>query len=397
MENYYKILGVKKDASEEEIRGRWVKLMRKLHPDQRIEGASDDERIKEINEAYQVLKHSSTRVEYDLKRAYDRRKRNSYLRRLSIIPIAIFVVFVMIGTIYLRRSQVTLQANLPTRDRVNPMDQTNQTDQINQIDEINRINRINQINQTDPINSTNPVNAIDPSALSHIPPVTLKRIDASTHERFDSSTRPPKRSNVPNDPNVLNVSLPTKLPNDPIIQTNQISQIDKIDQINQINQTDPINPTTQLTPPPTVASAHEPVSASSHPRIDAFTPLPATEEEVRRFFADYTERYAQMDLGSFISLFSSRAIQNRQDGLEGIRKIYDNFLKQSQEIKYNIDHLEIEIDRNGVEAKARYELVQMTKKSGDKRIWRGDIRWSLMKEDGVLKILSLDFQHQKSP
>ena len=131
MRDYYKILGVKKDAFEEEIREHWVELMRKLHPDQRIEGAVEDERIKEINEAYQVLKHSSTRVEYDLKRAYDQRKRNSYFRRLSI-PIAIFVVLVMIGTIYLSKSQVTLQANLLTRDRVNQIDEMNQTDQIDQ-------------------------------------------------------------------------------------------------------------------------------------------------------------------------------------------------------------------------------------------------------------------------
>ena len=139
MKDYYKILGVKKDASEEEIREHWVELMRKLHPDQRIEGKVEDERIKEINEAYQVLKHSSTRVEYDLKRAYDQRKRNSYLRRLSI-PIAIFVVLVMIGTLYLRKSQMTLQANLPTRDRINPIDEMNQTNERNQKNPIDQTN-----------------------------------------------------------------------------------------------------------------------------------------------------------------------------------------------------------------------------------------------------------------
>ena len=147
--------------------------------------------------------------------------------------------------------------------------------------------------------------------------------------------------------------------------------------------------------PHMAASTHEHVSASSYQRLDAFTPLIATEEEVRRFFANYTERYTQKDFDSFLSLFSSRAIQNRQDELEGIRKIYGNFLKQSQEIKYDIDHIKIEIYQNGIEVKARYELVQMVKKSGDKRIWRGDIRWSLIKEEGALKILSLDYQPQK--
>jgi len=336
MKNYYKILGVKKDASEEEIREHWVELMRKLHPDQRIEGKVEDERIKEINEAYQVLKHSSTRVEYDLKRAYDQRKRNSYLRRLSI-PIAIFVVFVIIGTLYLRKSQITLQANLPTRDRVN------QIDQINQIDQTDQINQRNQMNQRNVPNAPN-----------------LPREMQSLFHQGN-----PNVTNVPNDPNDLN---------DPNVPHMAAS-----------------------TPERVSASSYQRLDASSHSRILASTPLIATEEEVRRFFFNYTERYTQKDLDSFISLFSSRAIQNRQDGLEGIRKIYGNFLKQSQEIKYDIDNIKIEIYQNGVEVKARYELVQMVKKSGDKRIWRGDIRWSLIKEDGALKILSLDYQHQKSP
>jgi hypothetical protein len=98
-----------------------------------------------------------------------------------------------------------------------------------------------------------------------------------------------------------------------------------------------------------------------------------------------------------MSLFSSRAVQNGKEGLEGIRKIYGNFLNQSQEIKYHIENESVVIYQNGAEVKACYELVQMTKKNGDKRIWRGDIRWSLIKEDGALKILSLDYQHQKSP
>ena len=122
-----------------------------------------------------------------------------------------------------------------------------------------------------------------------------------------------------------------------------------------------------------------------------------TEEEVRRFFANYIKRYTQKDLDGFLSLFSSRVLQNRQDGLERIRKIYANFFDQSQEIDYRMNDMRREIYQNGVEVKARYELVQVLKKGGAKKIWRGDIRWTLVKEDGALKILSLDYQNQKSP
>jgi curved DNA-binding protein CbpA len=433
MKNYYRILGVKKDASEEEIREHWVELMRRLHPDQRMAGTAEDERIKEINEAYQVLKHSSTRVEYDLKRAYDRRKRNSYLRRLSI-PIAIFVVLVMIGTLYLRKSQITLQASLPTQDRINPIDQpnqnpvisnqraeisyqTNQTDQRNQRDQRDQRDQENQIAQKkDP-------NGLSGSADQRIEVTTQKRINPSTPRRNDATMPKLDEASKPTTqlPNNLMTKLPndsiTQLPNDPtpqrlndltasikeknqINQTDPTNQIDQRNQINEVNQRDQINQINQNDAPthqPTPTLTHPPTVVSTHPRVDASARLIATEEEVRGFFANYTERYTQKDLDSFISLFSSRAVQNRKEGLEGIRKIYDNFLKQSQEIKYHMDNISVEIYQNGVEVKARYELVQMMKKSGDKRVWRGDIRWSLIKEDGALKILSLDYQHQKSP
>jgi len=43
MKNYYEILGIKKSASDEEIRLRWVELMKQYHPDVR-DGKVRDER-----------------------------------------------------------------------------------------------------------------------------------------------------------------------------------------------------------------------------------------------------------------------------------------------------------------------------------------------------------------
>jgi len=121
-------------------------------------------------------------------------------------------------------------------------------------------------------------------------------------------------------------------------------------------------------------------------------PLVATEQEVRQFFVDYIERYTQKDLDGFLSLFSLRALQNRKDGWEKIREIYANFFNQSQEIHYSMDDTRIEIYQNGVMVEARYEVDQTLKKRGEKKVWKGPIRWTLVKEDGALKILSLDYQ-----
>ena len=51
---YYQILGVSRDASEEEIKKAFRQQALKYHPDRNQE-AGADEKFKEINEAYQVL------------------------------------------------------------------------------------------------------------------------------------------------------------------------------------------------------------------------------------------------------------------------------------------------------------------------------------------------------
>jgi len=127
------------------------------------------------------------------------------------------------------------------------------------------------------------------------------------------------------------------------------------------------------------------------------SPLIATEEEVKQFLVNYIDRYTQKDLDGFLSLFSSRAVQNHRDGLDRIKTIYTNFFNQSQEIRYQMEDTKIEIYQNGVEVKARYEVDQILRKAGEKKVWKGYIRLVLVKENGALKIFSLDYQHQKSP
>ena len=52
--DYYEILGVKRDASETEIKSAYRKLARKYHPDVNKEKGAD-EKLKDKNEAYEVL------------------------------------------------------------------------------------------------------------------------------------------------------------------------------------------------------------------------------------------------------------------------------------------------------------------------------------------------------
>lgn len=63
-ENYYSILGVKKDASNEEIKQSYRKLAKKWHPDKNSD-PSAPKRFLEISEAYETLGSESARANYD--------------------------------------------------------------------------------------------------------------------------------------------------------------------------------------------------------------------------------------------------------------------------------------------------------------------------------------------
>lgn len=62
MKDYYKILGVEKSASGEEIKKAYRRLAHECHPDK---PGGDEAKFKEINEAYQVLSNKDKRAQYD--------------------------------------------------------------------------------------------------------------------------------------------------------------------------------------------------------------------------------------------------------------------------------------------------------------------------------------------
>lgn len=68
--DYYKIMGLERDASQDDVRSAYRRLARKYHPDVSKE-ADAEERFKELGEAYEVLKDEEKRAAYDsLGRAY---------------------------------------------------------------------------------------------------------------------------------------------------------------------------------------------------------------------------------------------------------------------------------------------------------------------------------------
>ena len=64
MRDYYEVLGVARDASQDEIKKAYRKLARKLHPD--YSGADSEEAFKELSVAYETLSDPEKRQMYDI-------------------------------------------------------------------------------------------------------------------------------------------------------------------------------------------------------------------------------------------------------------------------------------------------------------------------------------------
>ena len=64
--DYYEVLGVEKNATDEEIKKAYRKMAKKYHPDANPDNKQEAEaKFKEVNEAYETLSDPSKKAQYD--------------------------------------------------------------------------------------------------------------------------------------------------------------------------------------------------------------------------------------------------------------------------------------------------------------------------------------------
>jgi curved DNA-binding protein CbpA len=419
MKDYYKILGVNKEASDEEIRARWIELMKHYHPDL-SKGEKDDERIKEINEAYQVLKNESTRMDYDLetdlKRSFIKKKTKKPMGKgfyIGIISVGTVIVLLFILRPFVsKQSPVVIQPKETVKDDASekPEVRTGEVYPQGPTPAQEAVSRPPREAPSKPVSKPELPRKADSSLKVKRQKAPLKLAKVSLLVSEPKDPVPQVLVPVPN----TETSRPSLPEPAPIVNPATAKQIEKVPPLEAEKpqpreKSEParlpaVDPQLNLKPelPAPVEKpvrietvkleAEEKVTVESKETSKPFRPLPQ-EEEVKQFLARYVDHYVRKDIEGFLSFFSSRAIQNKKDGMEGIQKIYTNFFNQSQELHYRLEEPKVEIYENGLAVKARYEVSQILKNGGARKIWKGQGRWFLAKEEGKLKIVSLDYQH----
>lgn len=74
MKNYYKIMGLKSGATENEIKSAYRLLAKRFHPDVNPGNAAAAEKFAALGEAYEILSDPSKRADYDRQIAMERQQ-----------------------------------------------------------------------------------------------------------------------------------------------------------------------------------------------------------------------------------------------------------------------------------------------------------------------------------
>ena len=83
VKDYYRLLGVEREASGEAIKKAYRKLAMEYHPDRNQDKTGSQERLKDINEAYEILGNEGKRRRYDLWRQQPFNRHVDYQEDLS--------------------------------------------------------------------------------------------------------------------------------------------------------------------------------------------------------------------------------------------------------------------------------------------------------------------------
>ena len=433
VKEYYEVFGLQEGASLEDVTARYMMLKRSIIS--AIEqGRKPQKTIQEINEAYVKLKEAKipTAVNFDLEEHLRksitsvRAERRKARKRKIILASSVLAVFLIVGisVLMLQKPKEALppgstspeDPNLKTKaslEKAGPFSalEPKTPEKMGQVSKV-----VPKEPGKPPLpEKAKPAAAIpspqEPPAASVPPAKPAPSVEVALAVPQEPSKPPINERAKPVAEGVAGVEIARQAPPAPAPETPL-----KAPQEMKAKVETPVVP---LVPPPpkpappveAAKAAPQEASKSAKPQ-SAKAPEPVREKEqkvasvspsaiasdleVRNFFDNYLGKYNRKEINGFIALFSAKAIQNQKDDVEKIRKTYENFFGQMESVNYQIAITGIEPKQDRLEVKAQYVLEGIVSKGRRAQTWKGQIQWVLVREEGALRVLSLNYQPQSS-
>lgn len=131
------------------------------------------------------------------------------------------------------------------------------------------------------------------------------------------------------------------------------------------------------------------LQAQVPPPFETFPTI--TEVEVRKFLNEYVAQYMKMDINAFMTFFSKEVIENRMLTYADIREIYTGTFDNSDSLRYYLEIYSVQIYAQSATVIGRYEVIQSIKGRYIKKVFKGNIQWDLISEDGSFKIMEINY------
>ena len=119
-------------------------------------------------------------------------------------------------------------------------------------------------------------------------------------------------------------------------------------------------------------------------------PKDITEEDVRKFMAEYVDRFMKLELRPYMDLFVREAVENRMLPYGDIQEAFRKTIVASKSIIYKLRIYSIHTYSDGAAVTGHYEIFQSFKGPGGRHL-EGDIQWDLVLQNGSLKIREINY------
>jgi len=410
--DHYLTLALSRSAPESLLHKRWKELMLLYHPD-RNSGDEAAACAMKINDAYSILKNPGKKAEYDRKMLSQGEdhglgpeirkfrtppprenilgspRARSILSKL-VIPFCVFIALVILLGIFLENREQGYRHRAAVTDKGDghPLSPA-----VVALPEKTAEPGGDQPEKSAAKETASPV------PYPEDPPAAKER--TSSVPAATKTNPPPGKAELPRREKATVAQTPPVFENKTVApeRTGKTSSdvravAEAASKKKEPERRDPVVGETPLRNPPdrlqeTGEKDVRPVPVPN-PQVMARTEPEDMDRWVNSFISQYARAYEEGDIEKFMSFFSKSAVENGRMNYDEIRKAYRrNF--ESFRCRYTLRNVQSRKNGNDIVVAAAYIINKSPDAAGEILV-QGDIRWTLAKEGGALKIVKVDYE-----